>query len=681
MTSQEMLTLAIQAYQTGQKSQAETLCYQILETEPQHADAWHGLAILATDKGDYEQALDCMQRALICHPEFPIFYNSLGNIYWYQRQFEQAIAAYQQALQRQSNYVDALNGLGNVYSEQENWQLAQSCYERAIQLNPGYAQAHNGLGNVLKEQRHWAMAIDCYQRAVQLSPNYAEAHNNLGGIWCEQGNLTVALDACQRALALKPNYAKAYNNLGNVLRKQYRFSEAIANYEQAVRLDPNLAIAYSNLGNVYRDKGMLNEAVACHQQALKLQPLAQIYSNLLFLLNYLDEPFPKDLYQEFDRQYASSQMILIADKRPRRRLRIAYISSDLRRHSVGYFIAPILAHHNHDDFEVICYDDCSQPDEVTQRFSQYADHWIRCRDWTDTQLLEHIRNFQVDILIDLMGHTGHNRLLVFAQKPAPVQITYLGYPNTTGLSTMDYRLTDHYADPMGQADELNTEQLLRMPRSYFCYEPYEHSPDPVDAPILQKGIVTLGSFNYYTKLSPTILNIWAQILLKLPQAQLVIKSNTRQLLHDPAIKQHFENYFERLGLDRNRLILKDFSSSIEEHLAEYQTIDIALDTYPYNGATTTCEALWMGVPVVTLVGKTSASRMGLSILATLGLPELIAYCAEDYVEIVVNLAQDGQGLQALRAGLRSRMDILGNGVEFTRQLETLYRQVWWKCCR
>jgi predicted O-linked N-acetylglucosamine transferase (SPINDLY family) len=680
----QALDLAIQSYQAGQMPQAAAICQQILQVDPKNSDALHGLGIIAVSQKNYERAVELIQQAITYTPAIPFFYNSLGNVYWYQNKLLEASHAYRQALTIKPDYVEAYNGLGNVLSDQGHLEEATRCYQRAITLNPNYAQAHNGLGNVLREQAQLVAAETCYQRAVSLSPAYAEAYNNLGGLLCDMGQLEEAQQCCQRALALTPDYAKAHNNLGNVLRKQFQFSAAIASYQRALALSPDFAEAYSNLGNVFRDKGMLQEAIEYHRKALQLKPLPQIYSSLLFAWNYVaeDNLAAHADYQQFNQRYTLPWQPHLNSRHPQRRLKIGYVSADFRRHSVAYFLEAILAHHDHREFEIVCYSDHLEEDEVTLRLRQYADQWVNCTGLTDEALAKRIREAQIDILVDLMGHTGKNRLLVFARKPAPVQVSYLGYPNTTGLQAIDYRITDNYADPVGRSESFSTETLVRLPKSYFCYRPYEDSPPVTPLPAIANGYLTFGSFNYYTKLSPTILTLWAKVLQAVPQSRLLIKSNTRNLLQDPAIRETVIARLTGIGLDPQRVILADFSPSTAAHLSMYQQVDMAFDSYPYNGATTTCEALWMGVPVVTLVGKTHASRMGLSILSTVGLEELIAESPEEYVRRCVTLARELDYLQQLREQLRSRLQAspLLDAPAVTRQVEVSYRRMWERWC-
>jgi predicted O-linked N-acetylglucosamine transferase (SPINDLY family) len=480
---------------------------------------------------------------------------------------------------------------------------------------------------------------------------------------------------------------EVHNNLGGLLSIQNKFSEAIACYQQALTFAPNSAEIHNNLGIALKDKGLVEDAIAHYRRALEIKLSTRIHSALLLTLQYSEDYDPVALFAEHQR--FNKQHILpltgaikpyLTERNPWRQLKIGYLSQDFRRHSVVYFIEPLLAHHDHQQFEIFCYYNNTQNDAVTQRLQQYSDHWCNCVTLSDEALVGRICADQIDIMVDLMGHTS-NRMLVMAKKPAPVQVAYLGYSNTTGLSTIDYRITDGYAEPEGVADKFSSEVLVRMPDSYFCYRPADETYlAPVGPlPALQNGYLTFGSFNIHAKLSPTILSLWAQVLHALPHSKLFIKAIS---LNELATRQALEDYFAKLGVTAERLILTGYASSMKDHLNMYHQVDIALDSYPYNGATTTCETLWMGVPVVTLVGETPASRMGLSILATVGLTELIAQTKEEYVNICLKLAGERTYLQQLRAGMRYRLQSspLMAASAFTRHLESVYRKMWVNWC-
>jgi protein O-GlcNAc transferase len=599
---------------------------------------------------------------------------------------QKAETLYRQILQLQPNHADALHLLGVIAAQIANYEQAINLFKRAIQINDSVATYYANLGNAQDRIGQLSEAVNSLQRAVALNPNYAQAHDNLGKVLKQQGQIHEAIIHFQRAIALKPNYVEAHNNLGNVFRELIKFDEALKCYQQALALNPNYVQAHINLGNLFKDTGKIPEAITHYFKALALNPNDTIsHTNLLYALNLAtDHDRTRIFYehQRFNEQQAKPLAISIAphfnESTSTRKLKIGYVSGDFREHPVAYFMEPILAHHNHQQFEIFCYHNHHIHDNVTKRLQQYTDHWMDCIGLSDEKLAEQIRQDQIDILVDLAGHTAFNRLLVFAQKPAPVQVTYLGYPNTTGLNTIDYRVTDHYRDKEGSADSFSSETLERMPNSYFCYRPYNDSPLVNELPALKNSYVTFGSFNNFAKLNPDMIALWAKILVKIKNSKCLLKTKS---LHDNQLQHTLTEKFVRLGVKPEQLILEG-STPVPAYLTRYHQVDIGLDSFPYNGGTTTCEALWMGVPVVTLVGETHVSRMGLSILSTVELTELVAHTQEEYVEICVKLANDIEYLQTLRTGMRERMQNspLMDGVGFTRDLEKAYRKMWEKWC-
>jgi predicted O-linked N-acetylglucosamine transferase (SPINDLY family) len=412
---------------------------------------------------------------------------------------------------------------------------------------------------------------------------------------------------------------------------------------------------------------------------------ATSYSNLLLSMNYTHHD-TGTIFQEhlnYARQFAASLASDIPpytnELIPDRRIRIGYVSPDFRRHSVNYFIEPVLAAHTREQFEVFCYSDVVSPDEVSHRIQTYPVQWRDIVGMTDAQIAALVRSDRIDILVDLAGHTGYNRMLLFARKPAPVQVSWLGYPNTTGLKAVDYRIVDGYTDPPGLTDPFYTEKLTRMPESFLCYQPEQDSPEIGPLPSLQAGHITFGSFNIISKVTPEAVALWADILKKVPDAKLFLKAKS---LFDKGTREYLGALFLQQGIPMDRLIFKFHTASYKEHLAMYNSIDIALDTFPYNGTTTTCEALWMGVPVVTLAGDRHASRVGKSLLTNIGLPELVAETENAYIDIAVKLAADIDRLRFLRERLREmmRQSPVCDATGFTANLENCYREMWRTYC-
>jgi len=517
---------------------------------------------------------------------------------------------------------------------------------------------------------------------LTTQPQHSGALHLKGLITYQIGQPSAGIELLQQARQMNPAEPYLHSNLGIMLSTQNRITETIACYQQALTLFPDDHLSHNNLGKELYLQHRLAEALTHFQQALRIQPrYPKAHSNLLMCLNYLPDDDPVKLFaahRQFESTVEARNSLREVTPRnkfrtPTARLKIGYVSPDFKRHSVAYFIEAILTHHDRQQFEIFCYYNHSQFDEVTNRLQTYVDHFLPCESLSDEQLVAQIQQDQIDLLIDLAGHTAGNRLPVFIQQPAPVQITYLGYSGTTGLSTIDYRITDAYADPIGTAESVSSEQLIRMSMSYFCYSPEPTSP-PVSAepPALRHGYITFGSFNNYAKLSSPLIELWVQLLNALPTAHLLIKAKS---LNDAGTRSLAKDRLINLGIPATRLTLIGHADTVTEHFHSYSQVDIALDSFPYNGATTTCETLWMGVPVVTLVGKTHVARMGLSILTTVGLPELIAHTPAEYLQISLQLANNWSRLQTWRQSLRAKMQQspLMQGESFTRELESRYR--------
>ena len=598
----------------------------------------------------------------------------------------QAEQLYRQVLEVEPDNGNALSFLGALAYQAGRLEEAAGFYRRAVELKPNSAAVHHSLGNVLHALGQTEQANAAFRRATECDPNHAEAHFNLGNGLFDQNRLAEAAASYRRALAIRPHNPDALCNLGNVLEAQGELDEAVAAYRNALVLRPDLAHVHNNLGNILKERGLTVEAAASYRRALAINPaLAGVHSNLLFALNYAGHDAAA-LFAEhlgWARQHAEPLTALAAAHgnvaEPLRRLKIGYVSADLREHPVARFIEPVLARHDRVGFEIFCYSNDDGADEVTARLRASSDHWRTIAGLGDAAAEQTIRADGIDILVDLSGHTARNRLTLFARRPAPVQATWIGYPNTTGMSAMAYRLTDACADPAGAADSLHSETLVRLPRTFLCYRPEPESPEVGPLPAATAGYVTFGSFNNLPKITPEVVAVWARILARLPHARLLLKSGP---LADAAARSRYLALFAEQGIAAQRITLAAKVAAVSGHLALYNEVDIGLDPFPYNGTTTTCEAMWMGVPVVTLAGERHAARVGVSLLGAVGLDELVAENEEAYVEKAVALASDLERLSSLRAGLRPRVQQspLCDEAGFTRALEDSYRAMWKTWC-
>jgi predicted O-linked N-acetylglucosamine transferase (SPINDLY family) len=598
----------------------------------------------------------------------------------------QAEQLYRQVLEVEPDNAGAPGFLGALAYQAGRLEEAAGFYRRAAELKPNSAALHHSLGNVLHALGRTGQANAAFRRATECDPNHAEAHFNLGNGLFDQHRFAEAAASYRRALAIRPHNADALCNLGNVLEAQGQLDEAVAAYRSALALRPDLANVHNNLGNIEKERGLIAEAAASYRRALAINPtLAGVHSNLLFALNYAAQDAAALFagHLGWARQHAEPLTALAAPHGnvpdPLRRLRIGYVSADLREHPVARFIEPVLAQHDRGGFEIFCYANDAGADEAAARLRAASDHWRCIAGLGDAAAEAMIREDAIDILVDLSGHTARNRLTLFARKPAPVQATWIGYPNTTGMSAMDYRLTDARADPPGTADSLHSETLLRLPRTFLCYRPEPASPAVAPLPAARAGYVTFGSFNNLPKITPEVVAVWARILARLPQARLLLKSGP---LADATARSRYLALFAEHGIAAPRITLAAKVAAVSGHLALYGEVDIGLDPFPYNGTTTTCEAMWMGVPVVALAGDRHAGRVGVSLLGAVGLEELVAKDEEAYVEKAVALASDLERLAGLRAGLRARMQQspLCDEAGFTRALEDTWRAIWQTWC-
>lgn len=579
------------------------------------------------------------------------------------------------------------NQSGKAFCDRGEMREGVACFEHAIQLDDAFPDAYNNLGNALSVLGRMPEAIAFYERALTLRPDNATVHNNLANTLVRIGQAQEAMAHYRRALRHRPESAHIHNNLGNVLATLGKAREAIIHYQKAVALRPDNAEAHGNLANALAACGRADEACERFERALALAPNdAATYSNLLLVLN-ANARFDAAAVYVAHRRYAErfedplkpSWPRHANDRSPERPLRIGYVSADLRRHSVAWFIEPVLAHHDREQFEIYAYHGHEIEDEVSDRLRAHVTRWRRLVGLADADVARGIQEDGIDVLVDLSGHTAMNRLPVFARKPAPVQVTWLGYPNTTGLTSMDYRITDRFADPDGMTEPFHTETLWRLPQSFSCYRPPAPAPAVGAAPRAETGVVTFGSFNNRSKIGPEVVALWARVLRGVPGSRLLLKGKGYD---DESVRQALVDGFRAHGVGGERLQLAGGNDSHLEHLRHYHRIDIALDPFPYNGTTTTCDALWMGVPVITLAGATHVARVGVSLLSHLGLTDWIAGSPQDYVEIAARRAVDAQGLGELRRQLRARMasSPLTDAGAFTRHLESAYRSLWRRWC-
>ena len=621
--NQEELNTLLKSYQDERYGDAETLALSITQTFPKHQFGWKVLAAVLRRSGKIFDAVNANKKAVELSPKDAEAHSNLGN---------------------------ALKELGRLNE-------AEASCTQAIVLDPYLVEAHNNLGNVLQEQGKLDKAEVSYAQAIALKPDYANAHNNLGSTLQELGRLSEAEASCVKAIALKPDYADAHNNLGSTLKEQGRLAEAEASFVKAIALKPDSAIPHNNLGNTLKEQGRFSDAETSFLQAIALKPdYAKFRSNLLMHIGSMQfgvehyQAYARD-YSEMAREKAGLPFIDWPSREQTESLRIGFVSGDFGSHPVGYFLEGLLAQLQSSPIELIAYPTCNrQDDQTARRLKSLFQSWCPLVGVSDEAAARKIRDDGIHILIDLSGHTAHNRLPVFAWKPAPIQVTWLGYFASTGLPAMDYILGDPHVTPYEESGHF-VEKIWQLPESYLCFTPPKFDLKVNDLPALSKQFVTFGCFNKLSRMTDAVVSVWASILHAVPDSKLFLKD--KQLDYQAGRRGVFYK-FSAHGITSDRLILEG-QSTREEYLACYQRIDIALSPFPYGGGTTSAEGLWMGVPIVAKKGNFFLSHLGESIAYNSGLSGWLAGDDAEYVAKAVQFSSDLAALAALRAGLREQV--------------------------
>lgn len=596
----------------------------------------------------------------------------------------EAETLYRQVLAANPDHPYANNNYAILLRAQRRWDDAVACYRRAVRANPEDAHVLNNLTCVLSDMGQEAQAAKVAMMAVALKPDYAEAWFNLGNILRNLGGADQARQAYRRAVRIRPDMAEAWSNLGDMHKSASELTQAIECYGTALRLQPGLPQPYVNLGEVLKEQGRVTDAITLLQHALEQHPtLSLLHSNLLFALHYTPHVPPEVIFRahrHWGERHATalttaSRKTFSNDRTPDRRLRIGYVSPDFCAHAVSCFLEPLLRGHDRSQVEIFCYPISRRSDGVTARFQAITGHWVPLTGLTDDEAAERIRADNIDILVDVAGHTCDCRPLIFARKPAPIQVSWLGYPDGTGMTAMDYRLTDAIADPPDVTDDWHVEKLVRLEDGFLCFRPPQDTGAAGPLPARRNGHITFGSFNNNAKISPEVVALWSALLLRVPGSRLILKSRP---FADPATLARYQSLFNTNGITPDRVDLLPQIPDQGGHLRAYDRLDIALDPFPYNGTTTSCEALWMGAPVVTLLGTHHVARVTASLLHRIGLDDLVADSPDAYLDIAAKLAGDLDRLENLRQTLRPRMQAspLCNPYGFAAQVEAAYRRMW-----
>ena len=676
---QEINTL-VALFNQKRYAEMEAFARKITLHSPQHGVGWKAMGTALLQQGRNEEALAPLQKAAHLSLKDAQPHNSLGNTFLKLNRLTEAEASLRLALELKPDYTEAHFNLGDALHAQGRLPEAEASYRRALELKPDFAEAYYCLGNTKKGLGLLDDAAASYRRALEIKPDFAEALNNLGFALRSLGQLDGAMECYRRALCAKPDYAEAHYNFGNALQDIDRFDDAVASYRRALELKPDYAEAYYNCGNALRDIGRLDDAVASYRQALEIKSdYAKAYSNLLFALNYHPDLGAEEIYRAY-REYDMGRCIPLRsgwrahgnDRNPARRLRVGYVSPDFRRHSCRSFLEPLLAQHDKARVEVYAYAELAAEDYMTARYKSYAEHWIPTKGMSDEALAERIRNDRIDILVELAGHTAGNRLLAFARKPAPVSVSWLGYGYTTGVSAIDYYLTDEICAPAG-SEGLFAEQPWRIATPAYVYRPSPDMGEAGNLPALQRGHITFGTLTRSVRVNHRTIRAWSELLKAVPGSRLVIDSAN---FKDPAMQERMAARFAEHGIGRKQLEIGCHSPPWDV----LRGIDIGLDCFPHNSGTTLFETLYMGVPYVTLAGRPSVGRLGSSVLQGVGRPEWIANSEEEYVAKAAELAGDVGRLAGLRATLRGQMEQspLLDEAGFARKVEAAYREMFAK---
>ncbi|EGC31666.1 hypothetical protein DICPUDRAFT_39606, partial [Dictyostelium purpureum] len=680
----------------------------------QNSTGFFYMGVTFYENGDSKMALESYKRALELNPIYPEALCNVGVIYKNLGEILPAIEYYQRALQFNPNYLLVKNNLAIAYNDlgtqtKMKGDLVQSkrYYKKSLFYNSKHAETYYNLGVLNSEQRKIEKAIVNYELAIHFNSNYTEALNNLGVIYKDLDNIEQSIHYYQMALKSNPKFSQSLNNLAVIFTMQGKMKEAKQQIKLAVKECPSYAEAYNNLGVIYRDIGKMDHSIKSYEACIQLSPHSlNAHHNKLLALNYSTKFSNNEIFnfhQQWGKQYIEitrikllnhlqqqqqihqqhqhqhqQQQLLQKSLFKKEKLTIGYISGDFFTHSVSYFIEGILHCHDKENFKIICYSNVSKEDKTTERLKSYNHEWRHITGLSAFDVYDIIKRDNVDILVELSGHTCGNRMDVMVLQPAPIQISYIGYPNTTGLETIQYRLTDPIVDPL-DTKQLFTESLVRLPHSFLCYY---HSGNllPIGndyvtpLPVLTNGYITFGSFNIMAKYSDKCLNNWRIILEKSPPStRLLLKSKPFVC---EKTKQSFLKKLAKMGFNTSQIDLIGLFPQQKDHLQYYKMMDISLDTFPYAGTTTTCEALWMGVPVVTLYSPNCHSHnVGKSILTNLDIPSLIAHSESEYVDIALSLSKDIDRLITFRKNLRIIMinSPLCDSINFTKNLELKYK--------
>ena len=651
---------------------------------PNDVAAINNVAAVYLAEGKLDDAFEYCHQVLAINPDNALALFNIGLIHQERGSKDIAYEFFIKAIAAKNDFSYAHNAAGKILADAKKTEEAKKYFEQSIQHNKNYWDAYINMATLLKNIKQYEESIKYFKVAATIK-NSAEIQANVGQLYKFLDDTKNSIKHYEAAIALDPNFLAALNNLGSMYYNSLDYEKSFVLYERVLKLDPAHATSLNNFAGLLKHMGQLEKAMDYYRKSMLFAPDRDgAYSNMLLAMIYTASVSPEEIYEasvEFGKRFADPFLRtrpMIRDKNPERKIRIGYVSPDLRLHAVNYFFENLLQNHNHDQFEIYAYSNVKTEDFVTERLKKEFDHWHNIRDKTDDEAANMIEDDQIDILVDMAGHTGDARLLIFARKPAPVQVSWLGYPATTGLKAIDYRITDHYAEPEGLTEHLNVETLWRLPQIFCCYAGHENNPEVIDHPPFEdNGYITFGCFNNFSKVTDVVLATWKKILLAVPDSRLLLEISSAEI---PRFQVSLDERLSILGIPQERVMVAPRRP--ENQFVLYNKIDIALDPFPCAGGTTSMDTMWMGVPLITLAGRHFVSRMGVTILNNVGLPELIAENTDEYVAKAVALANDHNKLRAVRHNLRDRVlaSPLMDQKLFAKNMEDAYRQMWRKWC-
>lgn len=668
---------ALRHHQAGRLPEAEVIYQKILQVNPHHLEALQLLAMIAHQRGNNPLAIEWIGKAIRIQPSASMYFN-LGFAYQTQGNDEAAADSYRKALALEPRQVEAHANLGNVLQALGRFDEAIEHYRKALALQPDLLELCLSLGHAFKNQGKLDAAVESYRKALVLRPEFAEAYSDLGCVLHMQDRFDAAIESCLKALELKPDFADAHRNLSLSLKMAHRYAEALQHAQRAAQLHPGVAGDHQSIAMMLGHLSDYAKVVEHSDAALALKKDDyRIWENRLYMYSYHPDLRADQIFAEFIRwgdrfPVPAPQAFAERDRGAGRRLRIGYVSPDFRRHTSRFFFEPLFAHHDHGQVELFAYANVKNEDIYTERFKGLFDQWRDIRDVSDLEVADLVRRDGIDILVDCCNHMVDDRLDVFIHKPAPIQVTWLGAAWTTGLSMVDYVLFDRYLAPQ---ETLAREKIVRLPGCFVAYRPPQETADVAPPPALENGYLTFGYSGRTERLNHKVFRAWGEILRRLPEARLILDFTP---FADTATQDYYRGVLTQYGIDVSRVTMRN-SANI---FAGLNDIDILLDCFPHSGGTMLFDALWMGVPAVTLASRPPVGRIGTSLMSNIGLQNWVAKSEEEYIEKAVGFAADIGTLRTLRAGMRDRMknSPLMDEAEFARGVEAAYRTMWQRWC-